>query len=201
MSVRISSVVWESPLKGSDLILMLALADHSDDEGVCWPSIPKVAKKARMSERTAQRACVRLRDAGYLRIDYNRGSRSGSNKFTLFPRGAAPQYPQVEDGDILTPVGGDNLTPVTPDDTGGVTQLCHQGGDTVMSPESSVNHQGNIKRGRKPSATPRNKNIRHCPKHYSESADNCKACRVDAMIAERNRMREQNRVSRPASAA
>ena len=126
MSVRICARVWESDLAGSDLLLMLALADHADDEGVCWPSVPKVAVKARMSERTAQRSIARLSAAGLLAVD-RAAAPGGANRYTVMPGGPAPAYPQVPAGDNLTPPAGVNLSPVT--------ARCHRRGVTATSPQ------------------------------------------------------------------
>lgn len=55
LSIRVMSQVWDhSPAKGRALILHLALADHCNDEGWCWPSIATLAKKCRIGERQTQ---------------------------------------------------------------------------------------------------------------------------------------------------
>jgi helix-turn-helix protein len=56
MSIKVMTRVWDhSRHKGSQLVLLLALADHADDDGVCWPATPHLAQKIRMSERQTQR--------------------------------------------------------------------------------------------------------------------------------------------------
>ena len=52
--------VWEfSKHKGSDLLVLLAIADHvGDQNGMAWPSIPHLAEKCRMSHRNT-RYCVK----------------------------------------------------------------------------------------------------------------------------------------------
>ena len=53
MSVRISGAVWKhSRLSGSELLLLLALADFADDGGFCYPSVSTLAGYMRMSVRT-----------------------------------------------------------------------------------------------------------------------------------------------------
>jgi hypothetical protein len=52
MSVKVMSRVWEhAPHKESTLLVLLALADYADDNGICWPDVASVAKKARISDR------------------------------------------------------------------------------------------------------------------------------------------------------
>ena len=52
MSVKIMARVWaHSKTKDGKLLVMLALADFSNDTGECWPSIPVLAVKARLTER------------------------------------------------------------------------------------------------------------------------------------------------------
>lgn len=56
MSIKVMSAVWEhSQSKGSALLLLLAIADHAHDDGDgAFPSVPHLAKKIRMEERTVQ---------------------------------------------------------------------------------------------------------------------------------------------------
>jgi hypothetical protein len=60
------SLVWELTLPDSEKLVLLALADCADDEGVCWPSISTLARKCTKSERTVQ-CCIRsLEQRGHL---------------------------------------------------------------------------------------------------------------------------------------
>jgi len=55
------TLVWEhAPCRENALIVLLALADWSNDDGVCWPSMEKLANKARVDRRSAQRIVRRL---------------------------------------------------------------------------------------------------------------------------------------------
>ncbi len=52
MSIRVMNRVWEqSQHKEGTLLVLLALADYADDNGVCWPAQPEIAKKARLTDR------------------------------------------------------------------------------------------------------------------------------------------------------
>lgn len=47
--------IWKtSPQKGTRLLMLLAIADHANDEGIAWPSQKHLAHKCRMSKRQAQ---------------------------------------------------------------------------------------------------------------------------------------------------
>jgi Helix-turn-helix domain len=65
MSIRLMSQVWEDVRIRSqaELLVLLALADHARDDGLCWPSMRTIAAKARIEERSAQRILRRLSDA------------------------------------------------------------------------------------------------------------------------------------------
>jgi hypothetical protein len=52
MSLRAMTLVWEySRFKGTRLLLMLAIADHCNDDLIAWPGRKHLARKIRMSER------------------------------------------------------------------------------------------------------------------------------------------------------
>ena len=65
---------WESSrATGSDLLVLLALADAADDDGECWPSVRTIAKKARLDHRTTQRRIRSLQKLGEVEIRVNGG--------------------------------------------------------------------------------------------------------------------------------
>ena len=62
------SAVWDhstfdDPLA---LLILLALADHADAEGECWPSVESLAHKSRSSRRTVQRVVADAVERGEL---------------------------------------------------------------------------------------------------------------------------------------
>lgn len=63
--------VWhneEPTLDGSKLMVLVILADFANDEGICWPSLPTVAKRAKLSDKQVARVVKWLVDNGYVRI-------------------------------------------------------------------------------------------------------------------------------------
>ena len=64
MSIREMSRVWaDSKQKGSALLLLLAIADNANDDGICWPSTKTLSHKTRMTERNVLRLIDVLSDA------------------------------------------------------------------------------------------------------------------------------------------
>jgi hypothetical protein len=56
MAVKWMSYIWEerTDLKGSELYCAIAIADHADADGRCFPGIGEIAKKMRLKERQVQ---------------------------------------------------------------------------------------------------------------------------------------------------
>ncbi len=92
MSIKIMSHIWEyGPDDKHELLVLLALADYSNDKGESWPSVASIARKSRLSVRGVQTVCTRLIASKWLRIDMRKG-RSGSNRyFILTPAAGAPR--------------------------------------------------------------------------------------------------------------
>jgi len=83
MSVQIMSRVWEkSTRKGNDLLLLLAISDHTDSDGVCWPGIESLAEKTRVTERQLIRNVHTLAESGELFIKTG-GGRSNTNLYMV----------------------------------------------------------------------------------------------------------------------
>lgn len=69
MSIRIMTQVWGLKLPDSEMLILLALADWSNDEGDCWPSIAQLRAKTNKSERTIQGAIKSMVAAGHMSRD------------------------------------------------------------------------------------------------------------------------------------
>ncbi len=66
MSVAIMTQVWQLDLPDSEKIVLLALADCANDEGLAWPSMATLAKKCSKGERTCQGVIKQLVEKGVL---------------------------------------------------------------------------------------------------------------------------------------
>ena len=68
MSVETSNRVWKHSSKGgASLLLLLAMADWSDDWGYCHPSLEQMAIKCRQTERNILNLIGELEQAGEIR--------------------------------------------------------------------------------------------------------------------------------------
>jgi hypothetical protein len=87
MSISVMTKVWECPDVGggSELLALLALADWSDDDGRCWPSIKSVSKKIRLQPRQAQRVVHQLIEDGFLSVigNMNGGAPGMSRQYRI----------------------------------------------------------------------------------------------------------------------
>lgn len=86
MSIKLMSAVWENgPQNKTELIVLLALADHSNDEGLSWPSVKRIAAKSRLkTDRGAQKVLRQLEADGWIEITTG-GGRSGCNIYKINP--------------------------------------------------------------------------------------------------------------------
>lgn len=81
MSIRVLSAVWDDATVGRrDLLVLLALADHADDTGRCYPSLDRIALKARLGRRSTIDAIKRLESSGHIEIKRNAGP-NGTNVY------------------------------------------------------------------------------------------------------------------------
>ncbi|HHH0277249.1 TPA: conserved phage C-terminal domain-containing protein [Yersinia enterocolitica] len=88
MSVKLSSYVWDgcaaAGMKISKVAIMARLADFSNDEGVCWPSVTTIARQIGAGESTVRTALVELETDGWLSKKARRaGNRNASNVYQL----------------------------------------------------------------------------------------------------------------------
>lgn len=135
MSVLITGYVFDRyPVGGNELLIALALADHASDDGTrIFPSVARLAKKTRLSERTVQRILGKMCDSGWLVLVKNEDGGRGNTR----------EYRINSDW-----IKGDNLSPfnVEKGDT-----AVSQKGDTAVSPEPSltINNKSYVKNGSK----------------------------------------------------
>jgi hypothetical protein len=68
MSIKIMTAVWDrEDLSSTQKLVLLALADWANDDGLCWPSINRLAIKASLTSRAVQKTIRSLEDAGFIR--------------------------------------------------------------------------------------------------------------------------------------
>jgi hypothetical protein len=83
MSVRVMAAVWDhSTTEGTDLLVLLALADHADHDGYAWPSVDRLAAKCRVHRATVFRSLQACEAAGEL-VRTSGGGRGQANLYRL----------------------------------------------------------------------------------------------------------------------
>jgi DNA-binding MarR family transcriptional regulator len=83
MSIKIMSRVWsESSAEGSSLLLLLAIADHADDNGFAFPGIDTLAEKIRMTAQSVRNLTKKLEDIGEL-VKISRTDKGRSNLYIV----------------------------------------------------------------------------------------------------------------------
>jgi hypothetical protein len=88
MSTIIMSLCWPlQGMSGPQKAVLISLADNANDEGVCWPSVARIAERTCLSERTVQSAIRWLGQAGILSFRERMGR---STMYTLTPAVYAP---------------------------------------------------------------------------------------------------------------
>ncbi|MGC5381235.1 helix-turn-helix domain-containing protein [Micromonospora sp. DT68] len=186
------SWVWDnSPVGGTERLVLLAIADCAADDGSnAWPSIATLARKTRVDSRTVQRVIRRLADDGHLLVNATTGGRK-SNTYTVVMAGPDPRQPAIP-GDTPPPADDHRSPGPVPRQPrrSSVTRtsFTHPGASSRASAgETSPRING------KRTFTPRAltgaalpvAGIEQCPRHRGSSATNCGPCRSEALAGGR----------------
>lgn len=98
MSIKLMSELWDNKdprLTGNRLLILLCLADHANDAGVCWPSMQRLADRTRIDRRNVVTNVRDLEAMGYLEITRTSG---GVNTYRVIAQ------PAGSDASITPPV-------------------------------------------------------------------------------------------------
>lgn len=84
MSIKVMTWVWDhAQVKGGELLLLLAIADHADDEGRnAWPSLNRLVERTRVDRRTVQRLLRSLERNRLIMIEPSAGPHR-TNRYTV----------------------------------------------------------------------------------------------------------------------
>jgi len=107
VSIRLMSMAWSLDLPAPRKLVMLKLADHASDDGVCWPALDYIAAHCGMSRRMVMIHIHALCAAGLVSREPRYDSRGGqsSNLYHLHfsspssPPSASPDPPQAPPDD------------------------------------------------------------------------------------------------------
>ena len=106
--------VWEkSRSKNGARLVLLALADFSDDSGRAYPSVSALSRKTNLCERAVQAGLKELVDLKELSVSVNAGKR-GCNYYTITMTPADSAPPQILHPDNSAPP---QIIPGTPADS------------------------------------------------------------------------------------
>ncbi len=120
------SLVWDdTKFKGTELLCLLTLADHANDDGVCWPSYDRIARRARCSRRQAMRCVEHLKSEGWITVIGKKPTDKGQfvNLYRIHLKGGDMASPAKGKGGDKNWVGGDKngkkvVTPMSPKSSG-----------------------------------------------------------------------------------
>lgn len=159
MSLKASSRVWEEcPVAGTDLLLMLAIADFADDSGTnAFPSKQTLARKTRLDCSTVRRRIRALERSGHLTASRCAAPGGRTNMYTIHFSGAMQDAlnPDEQAGNTAGPSpepvgncvdrsqteGANRPGADRPQGVGaaqGEAQLCLPGGSAAAPPEPSL---------------------------------------------------------------
>lgn len=91
------NAAWEAdcPTPAAKLVL-IALADHADEKGSCWPALPRLAKRCQMTERGIRIQLRRLEQAKLIETTFRTG-RPNTYRLALTPERRSPRTEQRSD--------------------------------------------------------------------------------------------------------
>lgn len=104
MSIHVMSWVWKNaPLDGTDLLVLLCIADHADEHGEnAWPSVQTIARYARRKPRRVQQIVRDLESAGLIAVELQKGGTAD------MPADRRPnRYRVIMDDGVQSPPGSD----------------------------------------------------------------------------------------------
>jgi hypothetical protein len=99
VALRASRWAWSLDLPATPKLVLLALAEHADDRGVCWPGQERIARMCGLSVRHLRRVCADLEGRGWIRIEHRPGTGAGRRtdlyQLQLEGRGSDTRQPDM----------------------------------------------------------------------------------------------------------
>ena len=84
LSIDLMTHYWrDAPYDGTQLLLLLAMADHANGSGKCWPTQKQLAQKCRCSDRHVRTLLKRLIEDEVIRVLEN----GTNNAYQMYPIG------------------------------------------------------------------------------------------------------------------
>ena len=73
MSISFMALAWKVDIPSGRKLVLLALCDHANGQGECYPSVETIARKCSMGQRTVQQHVGELESAGILVRRFRKG--------------------------------------------------------------------------------------------------------------------------------
>ncbi|MFW6198811.1 MAG: helix-turn-helix domain-containing protein [Acidobacteriota bacterium] len=156
MSVKLMGEVWGLELDHNKQVVLLALADHADDDGRnAYPGVDRLAWKTGYHERTVRRVLTSLEKEGLLEVEGDkRGGRGRTTMYRLrLEKGVKKPPFEARKGDKSpgkrsrkggrSPGNGPGKGDNTPGYSAERVASDAEKGDTAVSAQPSVNRQEN----------------------------------------------------------
>ncbi len=83
MSIRLMTLAWELKIPATPKIVLLALCDWANDEGICFPSVARVASRASLSPRQCKRVLHQLADDRWMEVVGNLTGGASSRRYQI----------------------------------------------------------------------------------------------------------------------
>ena len=83
MSITLMTLAWKMGMPTHAKMVLLALCDNANDQGECYPSVPMLAEKCSMAERSVQKHIADMEAEGILVRAYRTGR---STLYQINPR-------------------------------------------------------------------------------------------------------------------
>ncbi len=84
MSVKVMSWAWDIQLPPTQKLILMAIADHCDDQGCCFPGQDRVAQKCGVSRRTVVRTVSLFERGGLLTVLRRHGGDGGGSRSNYY---------------------------------------------------------------------------------------------------------------------
>lgn len=59
---------WAQEISATEVLVLIALADHADDDGLCWPGQKGLAQKTKLTRQAINGILKRLKEAGIIEV-------------------------------------------------------------------------------------------------------------------------------------
>jgi len=83
MCIKLISKAWETDFRGADLLILLALCDHADSLGQCFPSWATLMKKTKVCKGTLSYTLKALEAFSIIKREHHH-RKNGSNSSNLY---------------------------------------------------------------------------------------------------------------------